>query len=146
MEPERDFAVAVHAVVLRLRRMGERRLGLDPIPLSEVDVLSHVLDHPEQSVKQVAVALALQPSNVSTTVGQLVERGLLERRPDPHDGRRHLLVATAQARRDRERIDEAWTRVIGEFLHSLPDDERAAALAATAPLRRLAALEIGPPA
>ncbi|MBU4337718.1 MAG: MarR family winged helix-turn-helix transcriptional regulator [Actinobacteria bacterium] len=145
IDPQRAFAGAVHGVVLRLRRLGERRLALEPIPLSEVDVLMQVHEHPGCSVTQIAQTLTLAPSNVSTTVGQLVARGLLERRPDPADGRRHLLYSTPGAELDRARIDEAWARVITEFLEGLPADQRAAALAATEPLRRLAELRLDPP-
>lgn len=145
-EPDRhrDFAVAVRAVVFRLRRLGERRLGIDPIPLSEVDVLTYVIDHPGRTLTEVAHALALQSSNVSTTVRQLVGRGLMHREADSRDGRRSRLFATPQAVADRERIEEAWTKVIGEFLEELPPDEREAAMRATGALRRLADLELAP--
>lgn len=140
----RDFAVAVRAVVLRLRRFGERRMGIDPIPLSEVDVLTHVIDHPGSTVTEVAHALALQPSNVSTTVRQLVGRGLMHREADSRDGRRSRLFAAPQAAADRERIEEAWTKPISEFLEQLPPDEREAAIRVTATLMRLADLELAP--
>lgn len=141
-EPYRGFAVAVQAVVLRLRRLGERRLAIEAIPLSEVDVLTNVMDHPGRSVTDVAHALSLQSSNVSTTVRQLVARGLLVREADPLDGRRSRLFATEQAVADRNSIDEAWTKVIGEFLDGLDPTERANALAATDALRLLAALDL----
>jgi DNA-binding MarR family transcriptional regulator len=138
----RDFAVAVRAVVFRLRRFGERRMGIDPIPLSEVDVLTHVIDHPGPTVTEVAHALALQPSNVSTTVRQLVGRGLMYREADSRDGRRSRLFAAPQAIADRDRIEEAWTKPISEFLEQLPPDEREAAIRVTGTLMRLADLEL----
>lgn len=139
---EREFASAVRAVVFRLRRLGEHSVGIEPLRLSEVDVLVHVIDHPRVTVTEVAAALGLRPSNVSVTVRVLVERGLLRRQDHPHDGRRSLLIATDQAVEDRRRIDEAWTTVIGAFLDDLPGAERAAALGATPALRRLADLDL----
>jgi DNA-binding MarR family transcriptional regulator len=112
--------------------------------LSEVDVLTHVIDHPGRTVTEVAHALALQSSNVSMTVRQLVGRGLIYREADSRDGRRSRLFATPQAVADRNRIEEAWTKVIGEFLEELPPDEREAAIRATGPLMRLADLELAP--
>src|ERR1051325_9016900 len=41
-----DIAMAIQAVVWSLRRFGERRVGLDPLPQSEVEVLRMVADHP----------------------------------------------------------------------------------------------------
>jgi len=143
-DQNRDFAVAVRAVVFRLRRFGERRMGIDPIPLSEVDVLTHVIDHPGRTVTEVAHALALQPSNVSTTVRQLVGRGLMYREADSRDGRRSRLFAAPHASADRERIEEAWTKPISEFLEQLSPDEREAAIRVTGILMRLADLEIAP--
>jgi DNA-binding MarR family transcriptional regulator len=144
--PEPDaaaFAAAVHAVVLRLRRLGERRLGMELLPTSELEVLAHLVSHRDATVTAVARDLGLQSSNVSTTVQHLVTKGLVERHPDPRDGRRTLLRPTAQAEADRERIDGAWAAVIGEFLDDLPDDQRRAAVAATPALVRLAALDLG---
>lgn len=140
---EAAFAAAVHAVVLRLRRLGERRLGLDLLPMSELEVLVHVIDHPGATVTAVARDLGLQSSNVSTTVQHLVSKGLMERQTDPTDGRRTLLRPTARAQDDRRRIDGAWTTVLGQFLDGLPEAERHAALAATRALRRLAEIDLG---
>lgn len=137
------FAAAVHAVVLRLRRLGERRLGLELLPTSELEVLAHVIDHPDATVTTVARALGLQSSNVSTTVQHLVTKGLMERLPDPRDGRRTLLRPTTKAQDDRRRIDGAWTAVLGQFLDELPDADRGAALAATTALARLAEIDLG---
>lgn len=140
-QSERAFASAVRAVVFRLRRLGEHSLGIEPLRLSEVDVLVHVIDHPRSTVTEVARGLGLRPSNVSVTVRVLVGRGLLRREDDPADGRRSLLMATDRAVDDRRRIDEAWTTVIGAFLDDLPVSERTAALGATVALQRLAELD-----
>lgn len=137
------FAAAVHAMVLRLRRLGERRLGMELLPTSELEVLVHLGNHPDTTVTAVARDLGLQSSNVSTTVQHLVTKGLVERRPDPQDGRRTLLRPTARAEADREQIEGAWAAVIGEFLDDLPADQRSAALAATPALVRLAQLDLG---
>ncbi|MCV2394340.1 MarR family winged helix-turn-helix transcriptional regulator [Actinotalea sp. M2MS4P-6] len=143
-DAEREFAIAVRAVVHRLRRLGERRLGIEEIRLSEVDVLVHVIDHPGCTLTEVARALGLQPSNASATVRDLVGRGLLTRQTDPEDARRRLLRATPTAVQDRRRIDEAWVAAIGAFLAELPPAERRAALGAVPALRRLADLELAP--
>lgn len=141
-DERREFAAALQAAVLRLRRLGVKGLGIEPIPLSEVEVLRHVADHPGRSVTDVAEALALQPSNVSVTVRALVGRGLVVREPDPLDGRRHLLHVTPEARADRQRIAESWFETLTAFLDELPADQRRAALAATPALRALGELRV----
>jgi len=138
----REFAAAIHDLSLRLRRLGERRAGLAPLPHSELEVLVEVLEHPQTTVTDVARALGLQTSNVSTTIHQLVDRGLVERVPNPSDRRGSRLVPTRQALADRETIDDAWAAVIGEFLDALTPDERGTLLAATPLLRRLSMIKV----
>ena len=74
----RQIAVASHILSRTLRRTSEIQVGLEPLPGSEFDVLEFVGAHPGASVSDVARGLRLQTSNVSNTVRQLVQRGLLE--------------------------------------------------------------------
>lgn len=136
----RDIAVAVRTVVWSLRRFGERQVGLDPLPHSEFEVIRTVSDNPGITVSDVARTLALQPSNVSTTVRRLVERGLLERSPDDHDRRVIRLHLTAKATDHKKRIDAVWVDGVREQLAQLSDEE-AALIAEAAPLfARLASM------
>lgn len=77
-----------------------------------------VQDGPRRSSALAEVA-CIDPSTVSRQVSQLVEAGLVERRPDPEDGRAVLLAATdaglalVAAKRDRRvastaRIVQGW--------------------------------------
>lgn len=134
------FADAIQGLVVGLRRRAVRGAGLDPLPLSEVEVLVHLVDHPRSSPVEVARRLGLQPSNVSVTVRRLEARGLVQRAPDPDDGRRAVLSVTPRALEEKARIDREWVAAISRFLDRLPDGEREAALAAATPLRRLADL------
>ena len=138
----REFAAVIHDLSMRLRRLGERRAGLSPLPHSELEILVQVLDRPQATVTDVARALGLQTSNVSTTVHQLVDRGLVERVPNPSDRRSSRLVPTSRALADREVIDDAWAAVIGEFLDGLTRAEQVTLLAATPLLRRLSTIMV----
>ncbi|MBO0679580.1 MarR family transcriptional regulator [Mycolicibacterium sp. S2-37] len=136
----RDIAAAVRTVVWSLRRFGERQVGLDPLPHSEFEVIRTVSDHPGVTVSDVARILALQPSNVSTTVRRLVERGLIERSPDAHDRRSIRLRLTAKAAEHKKRIDAVWADGVRGQLSTMTAQE-AALLAEAAPLlQRLAAM------
>ena len=46
------------------------------------------------SQRQLAARFGCDPSNISVIVDRLVERELVERRPDPNDGRVKLITAT----------------------------------------------------
>ncbi|WP_052450513.1 MarR family winged helix-turn-helix transcriptional regulator [Actinomyces polynesiensis] len=138
------FATAVQGLVVGPRRRAVRGAGVDPLPLSEVEVLLHLVDHPGSSPVQVARHLGLQVSNVSVTVRRLERRGLVRRSTDPSDGRRVVLSVTPRALEEKARIDRVWVEDISRFLDSLPEAERRAALAAATPLQRLAALGSAP--
>jgi DNA-binding MarR family transcriptional regulator len=56
-----------------------------------------VSDGPRRS-SSLAEAACVDPSTVSRQVAQLVKAGLVERQPDPEDGRASLLVATERGR------------------------------------------------
>ena len=55
-------------------------------------------------LKQVALRLHCDPSNVTLLSDKLEERGLAQRVPDPADGRVRTLVLTAAGRKVRQRM------------------------------------------
>jgi DNA-binding MarR family transcriptional regulator len=122
-DPTHDISVAVDSLVWKLRRFGEQQVGLTPLPQSEFDVLRAVFESPGVSVSEVAKALSRQPSNVSTAVRHLVERGLLVRHTDPDDRRSGQLHPTEQARIDKRAIDTAWDAAVRRVLDTMTDDE-----------------------
>lgn len=136
----RDIAAAVRTLVWSLRRFGERQVGLDPLPHSEFEVIRTVSDSDGVTVTDVARTLGLQPSNVSTTVRKLVERGLIEREPDPQDRRSIRLHLTRKAARHKQLIDGVWADAVQDQLGRMTDEE-AELLVRAAPLfARLASM------
>ncbi|MGU3436072.1 MarR family winged helix-turn-helix transcriptional regulator [Actinomycetes bacterium M1A6_2h] len=140
-DPTHDIAMAVDTLVWKLRRFGEQQVGLTPLPQSEFDVLRSVFDRPGATVSDVAKSLSRQPSNVSTAVRHLVERGLLVRHTDPDDRRSGQLHPTDQARVDRRAIDTAWDAAVGRVLATMTDDEVRVVAEAIPLLHRLTELD-----
>lgn len=136
----RDIAAAVRTLVWSLRRFGEKQVGLEPLPHSEFELIRTVGDHPGISVSEAAQVLALQPSNVSTTVRKLVERGLIDRMPDEHDRRCIRLRLTPRAADHKKLIDAAWTAGVREQLAQMTEEEAATLIAAGPLLQRLASM------
>lgn len=136
----RDIAAAVRTLVWSLRRFGEKQVGLEPLPHSEFEVIRTVGDSPGISVSETAHVLALQPSNVSTTVRKLVERGLIERVPDEFDRRCIRLRLTPRAAEHKKLIDAAWTAAVREQLARMTDEEVATLTEAGPLLQRLASM------
>ncbi len=140
----RSIAASVHVLSRTLRRAAEAQADLDPLPASEFDVLYYVGAHEGSSVSEVARGLQLQTSNVSTTVRSLVERGLLDRAPDPHDQRRTLLTSSARALQERERVEAAWAGVLAGLLEELGEPDATHLRAASPALERMArAMTVG---
>ena len=110
---------------------------------AQFDLLRHVGRHPDQPVADVAAALQLARNTVSTLVGQLCEAGLLERVPDPRDGR--VVRLRLQPGADKRMAD--WrrrrTRAVVTALEQLGADEREV-LAAAVPVLRAVGLRLDP--
>lgn len=109
----------------------------DEVTASQTAALGRLLRHGEQTVADLARAEGVRPQSMGATVQALEDLGLVERRPDPTDGRRSLVRATETGSRARE---EAWgtrTRVLADRLAGLPDADRdtvARAIALLVPL------------
>lgn len=117
-------------VARALRWQQTTGTGLSPLQLR---ILGFIAAHPGGSVGVARLAEELQVTRptVSDSVALLVERGLLLRKPDPHDRRSHALKLTPEGRR--------WLPSRGPFhaaLGALPLNEREALLLALMRLLR----------
>jgi DNA-binding MarR family transcriptional regulator/GNAT superfamily N-acetyltransferase len=102
------------AAVRRFNRFYTRSIGVlregfleSPFSLTEGRVLYELLQRERPSASDVAQELALDAGYLSRILRGFQRRGLLERRPAQHDGRRSLLALT---RRGREAIAGLDTR------------------------------------
>lgn len=134
----RGLATVLRDLTWTIQRLLPARAGLDPLPVSELAVLKHVLDAPGITVSGLASTLGLQQSNTSAAVRTLVERGLLVRESDPADRRVTRLVPTAQAAAERNSVDTAWSGTIRSALAQLDAEQLAALDAASGALQALA--------
>lgn len=94
----------VAMLVRRLRRVITERAALvhpDLQPAAYL-VLAHLHAHGPSRSSTLAERLALDKGAVSRHVQHLVDLGLVEREPDPADGRATILAATGEAR---ERVE-----------------------------------------
>ncbi|MFF5147950.1 MarR family winged helix-turn-helix transcriptional regulator [Streptomyces sp. NPDC013157] len=91
-------------------------------PLAHVEVLRLVESRPGIGVREAAVALGMQPNNVSTIVTQLVRDGFLERRTSTHDKRYVELHPTDKMRTMGGEVDDSLHNAITEALGQLPPE------------------------
>jgi DNA-binding MarR family transcriptional regulator len=127
-----DLRVVLGHLIRRLR--AEHRF-----PLSHGAVLGQLDREGPQSVSDLAAAERVRPQSMAQTVNDLEADGLVERRPDPADGRRALVELTergSDALQADRRHREGWlARAISDDLSA---DEQAVLREAVELLRRLA--------
>src|SRR5215472_10941835 len=95
----------------RLRRRL-RGLAVDgDLSPSQTAVLIRLLKEGASSASVLAGAERVRPQSMATIVAALEQRGLIERTPDPEDGRRQLISLTKAGRQRAEsshQVREEW--------------------------------------
>jgi DNA-binding MarR family transcriptional regulator len=116
-----------------------RRLRAESsFPVHQLSALGRLEREGPCTTSQVAAGEHVRPQSMAQTVAELVAGGLVQRQPDPTDGRQILLEVTAEGRAllNRERkARTAWLAV--GIAEQLDDRERAVLDAALVLLRRL---------
>lgn len=91
----------------------------DGVPWSTFTLLLHLVKAGPQRLRDLAGHACIDPSTASRQVDHLVRLGLVERHPDPDDGRASLLAATEAgleaARRLRDHRDAFLADVLGRW-------------------------------
>jgi DNA-binding MarR family transcriptional regulator len=100
------------------------RIGRDGFDLHHYSVLAILAEGARQTQGTIAASLALDPSRLVTLLDSLEERGLIERRRDPNDRRRHVVSITPAGKRHLERLRALSKEVEDEFLAPLDTEER----------------------
>lgn len=90
-----ELQFVVSALVRRQRAVSPERA----VTLSQVSILKRLDREGPHSVADLARLDKITHQSVAVAVAALVDRSLVRRTPDPHDGRRRLLVITADGKR-----------------------------------------------
>lgn len=126
-----ELRVVLGQLIRRLR--AEHRF-----PISHGSVLGRLDREGPQSVSTLALAERVRPQSMAQTVGDLEGDGLVERNPDPTDGRRQLVSLTATGKDTLEadrRNREGW---LVKAIEELPPEDQETVGRAIVLLRHLA--------
>jgi len=119
----RDLEHELGVLIRRARRaIGERARAVHPDlqPMSYL-MLAHVAEAGPQRSSSLAETFGVDKGAVSRQVQHLVDLALLDRTPDPADGRATLLSASEDARRRLEEVRRHRRRRLDERLGAWSD-------------------------
>ena len=128
----------VRGVVGRLRRRLREVAADDGLSPSQVAVFNRLGKEGDSSASVLAVAEGVRPQSMAAILGALDAAGLIERRPDPEDGRRQLITLSAAGRERAAGDRQARAEWLARRLHEdFTEPERQTLIAAAALLERL---------
>jgi DNA-binding MarR family transcriptional regulator len=103
------------------REMG--RLLPSDCPSGSATVLTILARHGDMRMSKLAELLAVDMSVTSRQVAHVVDRGWIERSPDPADKRSRILRLTPAGRNQVDELSRRTTRMLAERLSDWSDDE-----------------------
>lgn len=87
-------------------------------------LLAHLVEGGPRRSGALAELVHSDPSTVSRQVAELVQAGLVERKPDPEDGRASVLAATPEGESVSQRHRRARNEMFASMLAHWPADDR----------------------
>jgi DNA-binding MarR family transcriptional regulator len=105
------------------RRAADTRIP-DCLRPRQLLALTLLGEHGPVTQQALGEALRLDPSNVVGLLNELEERGLVTRRRDPADRRRHIVELSAAGADELARTNSEFRRTEDDLLKALNPDER----------------------
>lgn len=121
----RDLEVEVGVLIRRVRRViGERARAVHPdlLPSSYL-MLSYVGDNGPLRASAMCAVFEIDKGAISRQVQHLIDLGLVDRAPDPEDGRATLLSVSDEGVRRLEAVAEERRELLAERLGDWPVEE-----------------------
>jgi DNA-binding MarR family transcriptional regulator len=106
------------------RRAAEASIAPGGLRPRHVIALTLLSDHGPANQGGLGDALGLDPSNVVALLNELEERGLVTRRRDPADRRRHIVELSTPGHAELKAAQQRLSCVEDELFRALTSDER----------------------
>ena len=136
--PVPDLAGQLRLTIVRTARRLRQEAGSDLSP-SLTAALSTVERHGPMTPSELAARERIQRPTATRVVARLADEGLVERTPDPQDGRSALVSATPAAHALLAELRTRKTAFLAERLERLDAEDRAALERAAGILERMLA-------
>jgi len=131
-----EFAQAVGLLVRRIRAAASGH----ELSLTEYAVLARLANDGPATTAELARAESVRPQSMSATVATLEEMGLVQRKPNPTDGRQMKIELTAKGTAVRSRAKDAKRTWLSQAVAQLSEEERETLFRAGEIIKRLADL------
>lgn len=119
-----DLAGEFFALAHEVKRLANARYQGSGLSLARLMVLHELVDRGPIRIGSLSTCLNVAARTMTSTVDGLARDGLVERRPDPTDGRAVVVSLTEQGRRQYERGVEIRNGVLAEIFDVLDDRDR----------------------
>lgn len=126
MRFERDQSVGylVNWAARLLTRLADRRLNPLGLAAGQIPVFIALMTHGPMSQKALAQAAAIEQPTMAATLSRMERDGVIERKPDPQDGRSAIVSLTRRARLNAEDVVEVIESINSAALAGLSKHER----------------------
>ena len=105
------------------RVMHDKAMKQFGITGQQMGYIRWIGENPGISQEALARRMQIDKGAVAKAVGNLVEKGFVERRKNPDDRRAYCLFPTEKARNIRSRIEQCARRIEGELFDGLTPEE-----------------------
>jgi DNA-binding MarR family transcriptional regulator len=129
-----DFMQSLGVLVRRVRAAAASH----ELSLSELAVLRRLANDGPATTAELARAESMKPQSMGTTIAALEERGLVERKAHPTDGRQMNILLTAKGAALRSSIKAAKRTWLSQAIAKLDDEERETLFKAAEIIKQLA--------
>ncbi|HUB80690.1 MAG TPA: MarR family transcriptional regulator [Bryobacteraceae bacterium] len=128
-----DFTQSLGLLVRRVRAAAASH----ELSLTESAVLSRLERHGAATTAELARSESVKPQSMGATVAALEERGLVERKPHPTDGRQMNVELTARGAAVRKSARDAKRTWLAQAISQLGEEDRETLFRAGEIMKRL---------
>src|SRR5580692_7595672 len=133
-----DSAIDLIQSLGLLTRRVRAASGSHELSLTESAVMARLAKDGPATTADLARAESMKPQSMGTTIAALEERGLVERKPHPTDGRQVNIELTAKGAAVRNSAKEAKRTWLAQAIAQLDEQERETLFKAGEIIKRLA--------
>ncbi|GAA4802435.1 MarR family winged helix-turn-helix transcriptional regulator [Tomitella cavernea] len=143
---EAVLAADLRPVLLRLNNLVRRRVPSVELTPAQSTALTTVLDHGPLRMGELAEREQIRMPTATAIIRRVEKLGLVQRRPDPDDGRAVLVELTASGRERLGHVARERNVLLAALLEQLTDGDRQAIAASVPALNAMLALDLPGPA